>query len=992
MSEMKKYVEGKEYIVTLQDFNDLEEFYDDMQMLGRNPGTYVPERSVECVDSRPGSRNTHYILTFWEADELRQDPRVKSVELHPRYLGVKAGTFATQTQTSSNWNKSTSTSSNMLNFALLRCSEETNRSNWGTGGNANQTGTVTLTSTGKHVDAVIIDDNGLVWNHPEYAVNADGTGGTRAIQYNWFQHDPVVKGTPAGTYTYGTASHSTHVAGTVAGSTQGWAREANIYNIYYLAGDNADFNFPYVMDYVREFHRTKSVNPATGRKNPTITNNSWGMSIFPSEWSFSDITAVTYRGTRYTPPGGGTVTYTGYSGVCTSNTRLATLVGQENIGNRITTTGPYTPPGGNIVEFPPSWSQEGQQVYLSTLSQPNNTYEVIIDGPADLNLVHDIAMDAVAGNMTLDIEIIIRDQSDNIVHTYSDGASTTNGGSIDATINETNVALPGDQNYTVTFNTAITTDGQNVIYAGILSLTVITESTAATASVTEITNTLLGPASLTASTAPTTGSNDDGFWSLNLPFNITYLGTSYSTIYVGTNHYVTFGGGSTSYSGLGASNPNLPKIMWSCADNSVQRIYYGVEGADTGTYTVTNSGASSYTINSSSNPTLTLKKGGTYTFDVSAGGHPFWIKTAQVTGTGDAYNTGVTNNGIASGTITFTVPEDAPSTLYYICQFHSSMTGTINVVAGTRTYRVRIEGNASTSGTLGSPNMLCEYVFYEEFPTRIDLQLAQNNRKTSSGSGFTTEQLNSWGFIAGQRIPKRVSALDADIEDAIADGIIYVGAAGNGLWKHDIPGGADWNNTFEMANRYPDSVLNPYYYMRGSSPTANDTTAHPDGAFEIPNISVGAIDVTTTDQKSFYSDCGPGVDIWAPGTSIISSDISGVSDSRSSGTTYYVSKKSGTSMASPQVCGILACALEQNPHWNQYQAKAYITGIAKLDQLIATSGGPADIRDIQGAPNLFLYYRKDRPESGLSVPRDTNGFRPDTGQVWPRPKIYRWGI
>jgi len=103
----------------------------------------------------------------------------------------------------------------------------------------------------------------------------------------------------------------------------------------------------------------------------------------------------------------------------------------------------------------------------------------------------------------------------------------------------------------------------------------------------------------------------------------------------------------------------------------------GVNGART--YTVTNSGASSYTIDGSSNPTLNLLRGFTYIFNVSAPGHPFWIKTTQVTGTGNAYSSGVTNNGTASGNITFAVPYDAPNTLYYICQHHGSMSGTISI-------------------------------------------------------------------------------------------------------------------------------------------------------------------------------------------------------------------------------------------------------------------------------------------------------------------------
>jgi subtilisin family serine protease len=370
-----------------------------------------------------------------------------------------------------------------------------------------------------------------------------------------------------------------------------------------------------------------------------------------------------------------------------------------------------------------------------------------------------------------------------------------------------------------------------------------------------------------------------------LPFAIEYLGTSYSTIYVSTNHYLTFGGGSTNYLNLGPSNPNFPKIMWSCADNSVQNILYGVEGT-------------------------------------------------------------------------------APN----------------------RTYRVRVNGTASTTGIYGSPNMVHEYVFYEAIPNQIDLQLGVNARKLVGG-GFSTNQLNAWGFIASQRIPVRVAAMDSDIEDAIDEGILYVGAAGNGQWKHDVPGGLDWDNTFEMANRYPGSVSQPYYYMRGTSPTANDTTAN--GGYDIPNICVGSVDTIQIDQKVRYSDCGPGVDIWAPGTYIMSALPFGVIDPRSA--SFSIGKFSGTSMASPQVAGVLAGALEVYPGMKQEEAKAYILAYAKANQLTASTGGPTDDQDLQGAPNLFLYYKKEREISGNVSPKINYQIRPSSGAVYPRSRIRKYG-
>ena len=108
--------------------------------------------------------------------------------------------------------------------------------------------------------------------------------------------------------------------------------------------------------------------------------------------------------------------------------------------------------------------------------------------------------------------------------------------------------------------------------------------------------------------------------------------------------------------------------------------YTGSQGIIGGvTYNVTNSGTSAYVILGENNPNITLARGITYYFDINASEHPFWIKTAQTTGNLDAYTSGVTNNGVDIGVVTFTVPLDAPSTLYYICQFHASMVGTFTI-------------------------------------------------------------------------------------------------------------------------------------------------------------------------------------------------------------------------------------------------------------------------------------------------------------------------
>jgi hypothetical protein len=95
---------------------------------------------------------------------------------------------------------------------------------------------------------------------------------------------------------------------------------------------------------------------------------------------------------------------------------------------------------------------------------------------------------------------------------------------------------------------------------------------------------------------------------------------------------------------------------------------------------VTNLGSTAYVIDGVNNPNLTLCRNRLYTFDIDATGHPFYIKSVQTTGTGNAYSNGVNGNGATTGTVTFNVPTNAPDTLYYICSIHSTMTGTLHIV------------------------------------------------------------------------------------------------------------------------------------------------------------------------------------------------------------------------------------------------------------------------------------------------------------------------
>ena len=81
------------------------------------------------------------------------------------------------------------------------------------------------------------------------------------------------------------------------------------------------------------------------------------------------------------------------------------------------------------------------------------------------------------------------------------------------------------------------------------------------------------------------------------------------------------------------------------------------------------------------NPTITLYRGQTYYFEVNSPGNPFSIKTTRTAGTLDRYATyGLQNNAIETGTITFTIPVDCPSVLYYQSESDIDLGGVFHVL------------------------------------------------------------------------------------------------------------------------------------------------------------------------------------------------------------------------------------------------------------------------------------------------------------------------
>lgn len=306
----------REYIVTACSFDDLDSLYEDLESSGVGRFNTLPDRTVECAVRRPISRNTHYWLTDEEAEQVKQDPRVLDVSLTPKELGIVIKPLWSR---SANFTKTSTPNALDKNWGPYRTLLGSKIAGWGSDGVQTQSDIINYNLSGKNVDIVIVD--GIIKaNHAEFKNNIDGTGHSRVNQFNWFSLNSTAIGTAPGVYDYtdvtGEGRHGTHVAGIAGGNTNSLAIDSNIYNLSAFGdgGSGGSVAFENFYDYIRAWHNSKSVNPYTGVKNPTVVNNSYGASQTISLTNFNNGNGtVTHRGTVYSGPwtatGNGTKTW-----------------------------------------------------------------------------------------------------------------------------------------------------------------------------------------------------------------------------------------------------------------------------------------------------------------------------------------------------------------------------------------------------------------------------------------------------------------------------------------------------------------------------------------------------------------------------------------------------------------------------------------------------------------------------------------------------------
>jgi subtilisin family serine protease len=255
--------------------------------------------------------------------------------------------------------------------------------------------------------------------------------------------------------------------------------------------------------------------------------------------------------------------------------------------------------------------------------------------------------------------------------------------------------------------------------------------------------------------------------------------------------------------------------------------------------------------------------------------------------------------------------------------------------------------------------------------TSISYNGVTYNSSNPGPSGWTIAGIEAdFGIGANKtNIPADFTAIKADVEDAIKDGVIVISSAGNSNYHSVRPSDPEYNNIVTI------NGFGSVYFNRGSSP-ANSTGA----------ICVGALSKFADFRRSTYSNFGPRVDIFAPGDNITSAyNNEGLLDSKYGGDNYFY-PISGTSMASPQVAGVAALLASNRKRFTNDDLLGYLQNTStKEDMSFNLNGGDfADNSCQKQSPNVYLKLENPRATSGVITLQV--GKRNTSGVTFPRIK------
>ena len=183
----------------------------------------------------------------------------------------------------------------------------------------------------------------------------------------------------------------------------------------------------------------------------------------------------------------------------------------------------------------------------------------------------------------------------------------------------------------------------------------------------------------------------------------------------------------------------------------------------------------------------------------------------------------------------------------------------------------------------------------------------------------------SYGFSTYRQFTsvKTTSQSEADevANDAGCKNMTFVCAAGNSNGKQEYLNGTDYNNEVTSGTFWYSSGYDNYYNRPG---TPAITKLGQADAW----IKVGSIDADrmsgTQERCSSFSDRGPAIDVWAAGSNILSPYAGSGSFADPRDNNFYLRQISGTSMATPNVVGVIATYLETNPSADQAKVREWL--------------------------------------------------------------------